>query len=95
MAVLDPVVEQLRAVQRRQLVVERGGRVVGVTHAALRAHIATRSEIACHCLLLESRKCTVGDDGIIGDLSSETISAHFQGLPANALIAATTWSAQI
>ena len=25
---------------------------------------------------------TVGDEGVIGDLSSEGISAHFQGLPA-------------
>ena len=59
MAVLDPVVEQLRAVQRRQLVVERGGRVVGVTHAALRAHIAARLESLS---LLGSRICEIKCD---------------------------------
>ena len=39
--------------------------------------------------------CTVGDEGVIGDLSSESISAHFQGLHAIVLLAATTWSGQI
>ena len=29
---------------------------------------------------------TVGDEGVIGDLSSEGISAHFQWLPANILV---------
>jgi len=39
--------------------------------------------------------CTVGNKGVIADLSSKSISAHFQGLPANVLLAATTWSPQI
>ena len=39
--------------------------------------------------------CTVGNKAVIGDLSSKSISAHLQGLPANVLLAATTWSGQI
>ena len=48
--------------------------------------------------LLRSRRtkqCTVGDEGVIGDLSSESITAHLQGVPANVLLIATTWSGQI
>ena len=35
--------------------------------------------------------CTAGDKGVNGDLSSQSI----QGLPANVLLAAKTWSVQI
>ena len=37
-------------------------------------------------------QCTVGDEGVIGDLRSESISAHIQGLPAPVLLPATTRS---
>ena len=40
-------------------------------------------------------QCTVGDKGVIADLSSESISAHLQGLPAPVLLVATTWSGHI
>ena len=41
------------------------------------------------------RQCTAGDEGPLGDLSSESILAHFQGLLTSDQLAATTWSAQI
>ena len=40
------------------------------------------------CLTLD---CTAGHKGVIGDLSSESISAHFQGLQTRVQLAATTW----
>ena len=46
-------------------------------------------------MVLDAVYCTVGDKGVIGDLSSESISAHFQGLPAGVLLVATTWLGQI
>ena len=42
------------------------------------------------CLVTAIQQCTVGDEGVIGDLSSESISAHFQGLPTRVQLAATT-----
>ena len=44
------------------------------------------------CLTLD---CTAGHKGVIGDLSSESISAHFQGLPNRVQLAATIWSGKI
>ena len=44
------------------------------------------------CLTLD---CTAGHKGVIGDLSSESISAHFQGLQTRVQLAATTCSSQI
>ena len=39
--------------------------------------------------------CTVVDEGPVGDLSSESISTHFQGLLTIVQLAATRWSDQI
>ena len=41
-------------------------------------------------LFLFVRQCTVGDEGVIGDLSSESISAHFQGLQTRIQLRDTT-----
>ena len=38
---------------------------------------------------MQCNACTVGDDGVIGDLSSESISAHNQGLQTRVQLAAT------
>ena len=38
---------------------------------------------------------TVGHEGVIDDLSSESISAHYQGLQTPVQLAVTTRSAQI
>ena len=35
---------------------------------------------------------TAGDEGVIADFSSESISVHVQGLPAPVLLPATTWA---
>ena len=40
-------------------------------------------------------ECTMGDEGAVGVLSSESIFAHFQGLLTSGQLAATRWSAQI
>ena len=45
--------------------------------------------------LAKTGQCTEGDEGVRADLSSESISAHTQGLPAPDLQPATTWSGQI
>ena len=65
--------------------------------AALRTRPATHCEGASlgRVLHRSALQRTAGDEGPVGDLSSESIFAHFQGLLTSVQLAATTWSAQI
>ena len=65
--------------------------------AALRTRPATHCEGASLGRVLHRSvlQRTAGDEGPVGDLSSESIFAHFQGLLTSIQLAATKWSAQI